>query len=352
MAKPQRFVNTCDVLQNWLQTQEPDCTFHGETAEDFDRWKAAFGHHYRRCIGAFPERVPLNLEIVSEEDQGSYVRQKVLYDSSPGVTVPAYVLVPKDVKLAERRPAILAAHGHGHGKDDICGVTREKGEAESTGGIDQLNYEYAVGAVTHGYVVIAPDWCPFGERRPPETFIRQGRDPCNVMDMCWRYFGRPLINQNIWDGMRAVDVLTEHRHVDPDRIGVIGLSYGGTMSTHLLANDERIRVGVVSGYISTVRGDALTDRGNGNTCGAQHVPNLLLHGDIPDVLGLAVPKPVLFEMGEKETCFYYPDMKKAYDYLRTMYVAAGYEDHIDSDVHPNDHMWSGRKAWDWLQTWL
>lgn len=352
MASGKRYVNLFDVLQFWLKNWEPDCEFDGTTPEDYKRWRMSFARHYRRCLGRWPEKVPLNLEVVSEEDKGDYVRRKVYYNSSFGVTVPAYVLEPKGLRKGQRLPAILAAHGHGHGKDDICGVTREQSDAEAVKGVEQLNYEYAIAAVRHGYVVIAPDWCPFGERRPPDSFVRQGRDPCNVMGMCWQYFGRPLLTQNVWDGMRAVDILVQHPNVDPRRIGVIGLSYGGTMSTHLLVNDRRLRAGVVSGYISTVRGDALTTRGQGNTCGAQHVPQLLLHGDIPDVLGLAVPKPVLFEMGEKETCFHYPDMKKAYGYLRRIYHAAGYPDRIAADVHPNDHMWSGRKAWDWLKKWL
>jgi poly(3-hydroxybutyrate) depolymerase len=218
--------------------------------------------------------------------------------------------------------------------------------------VHDLNYAYALEAVRRGYVVMAPDWCPFGERRPPDLWSRVGRDPCNVTNMGWQYFGRPLLTQNIWDAMRAVDVLMGHANVDRRRVGVIGLSYGGTMATHLLVNDRRIRAGVVSGYISTLRGDALNMRGKGNTCGAQHVPGLLLHGDLSDVLGLAAPKPVLFEMGRKETCFHFPDMMRAYRRVERIYRAAGAMDRIGKDVHPNDHMWSGRKAWDWLGKWL
>jgi dienelactone hydrolase len=289
---------------------------------------------------------------VERVDKGDYVREKVLYDSSPAVTVPAYLLVPKGLGPREKRPALLTAHGHGNGKADICGVTREKGPDASVQTVDALNYEYAVAAVRRGYVVIAPDWCPFGERRPPEWWSRVGRDPCNVTNLAWQYFGLNLITQNIWDGMRGIDVLVAHANVDPRRIGVIGLSQGGTMSTHLLINERRIRAGVVSGYISTVRGDALNERGKGNTCGAQHVPGLLRHGDIPDMLGIAVPKPILFEIGKQEACFHYPDMMKAYRHLRRIYKAADALDRIDADIHPHGHLWSGKKAWNWLEKWL
>lgn len=351
MAKTRRNVNLYDVLEHWRATWKPDCAFTGETENDYRAWRKRFSRHYRRCLGPWPEKVPQRLTVTNTVDRGDHLRKRVLFDSCAGVTVPAYLLAPKGIGRRERRPGLLAAHGYGNGKDDICGVTREQGDPEQIATIDELNYEYALDAVRRGYVVIVPDWCPFGERRPPAEWIRDpGRDACNVTNLSWLYFGRPLLTQSIWDGMRAVDVLVKHPNVDPRRIGVIGLSQGGTMSTHLLINERRIRTGVVSGYISTVRGDALSRRRGGgvNTCGAQHVPSLLLHGDIPDMLGLAVPKPVLFEMGRNETCFHYPDMERAYRHLRRIYRAAGHSDRIAKDVHPHDHRWSGKKAWDWL----
>jgi hypothetical protein len=124
------------------------------------------------------------------------------------------------------------------------------------------------------------------------------------------------------------------------------------MTTHLVVNDRRLKAAVVSGYISTVRGDALGERGKGNTCGAQHVPGLLLHGDIPDVLGLAAPKPVLCEMGTEEACFHFPDMKKAYNHLRRIYRAAGCPERVSCQTFPTGHRWRGEKAWTWMEQWL
>jgi len=353
MTRPnERPVNLYLVLKGWLRNWKPDCAFSGRTRAEFEAWRARFRRHYRRCLGPWPERVPLRVKVLERVERDDHIREKIIYDSSPGVTVPAYVLVPRGLRKNDKRPGILAAHGHGNGKDDVVGVTREKGASAALAKVERLNYEYGLEAVRRGYVVIAPDWCPFGERRPPDAWVRPGRDACNITDLAWRYFGRPLLTQSIWDGMRAVDVLCARPEVDRRRLAVIGLSQGGTMSAHLLINDRRLRTGVVSGYLSTVRGDALTDRGKGNTCGAQHVPGLLRHGDIPDMLGLACPKPVLFEMGRRETCFHFPDMDRAYRHLRGIYRAAGALDRLARDVHDNDHRWSGRKAWAWLAKWL
>jgi len=352
LRRVERSTNAYDSLQLWCQQWQPDCAFRGRTRLDFLTWRRAFWQHYRRCLGPWPEPVPLRVKVMKEKDCGNHVRRKIIYDSTWGVTVPAYLLVPKGLRRHERRPGILAAHGHGAGKMDVVGVTREVGDKAMIARMERLRYEYGLEAVRRGYVVIAPDWCPFGERRPPDWWVRPGRDACNITDLAWLYFGRPLIAQNIWDGMRAVDVLAAHPNVDQRRLAVIGLSQGGTMAAHMLINDRRLRTGVVSGYLSTIRGDALNDRGRGNTCGTQHVPGLLLHGDIPDMLGLAVPKPVLFEMGRKETCFHFPDMASAYRHLQRIYRAAGFPERISCDIHPHDHQWHGDKAWPWLERWL
>ena len=353
MATPRRRVNLYDVLVHWLETWEPDCAFSGKTRKDYAEWRRKFSRHYRRALGPWPEETPLRLSVVRSTDKGDHLRKKILFDSSPGVTVPAYLLIPKGLRRGERRPGLVAAHGHGGGKDDVVGVSRETRDKEKVAWVEQLNYEYGLHAVQRGYVVIAPDWCPFGERRPPKAWSREPeRDPCNVTDMAWLYFGRPLLTQSIWDGMRAVDVLAAHPNVDPRRIGVIGLSQGGTMATHLLINDRRVRAGVISGYCNTLRGNVLRIRNSMRTCGAQHVPGLLLHGDVPDMQGLIAPKPTLFEMGRRETCFYFPDMNRAYQHVAGIYKAAGCADRIGRDVHPHDHRWSGVKAWDWLARWL
>lgn len=194
VEKLRGYVNAFDVIKNWCKHWKPDCSFAGKTKNEFEEWRKRFRTHYRRCIGRFPQKVPLRARTVERVDRGSYVRERVIYDSSPGISVPAYILIPKAVKRGERRSGILAAHGHGGGKDDICGVTREKSGGEN---IQRLNYEYALEAVERGYVVIAPDWCPFGQRRPPDWWSRSPRDACNIVNLAFQYFGLTLLAQNV-----------------------------------------------------------------------------------------------------------------------------------------------------------
>ena len=76
----------------------------------------------------FPDPVDPDPAVIEVVDEGAYRREKVIFDSERDMSVVAYVLVPNDLPPGERRPAILAAHGHGHGKDEVCGIGH--GEAE------------------------------------------------------------------------------------------------------------------------------------------------------------------------------------------------------------------------------
>jgi len=343
-------VNAYDSIQAMARTFLPELAFTGHTEADYQTWRARFLAAYQSCIGPWPQPVEASVQITEDVDSGKYRRLKLYYDSSPCVTVPAYLLIPTDLTTGEKRPGILAAHGHGGGKDDVVGINH--GDPEDADRIGRTNYDYARQAAERGYVVIAPDWLPFGERRPPDLWTRASRDPCNVVGMAWAYFGYTLLAQNIWDGMRAVDILASRPEVDASRLGVLGLSYGGTMTTHLAINDPRLKVAIISGYLSSVRGDAITMRGKGNFCGAQHVPQLLRYGDIAEMAGLIAPKPLLVEAGQKDDCFIIEDARQAFQCTKAIYDAAGCSDRLAYDEHPGEHSWHGVAAWEWLERWL
>ena len=210
---PNRYLSPYESVLKWSQSEKPELSFVGKTFKDYTDWRKKFKKRLLELQGKTPERVPLNPELVESTDMGTYVREKVIIDSYRYNSIPAYVLVPKD-KSSEKRPAILAAHGHGRGKADVCGVVKDKAEYEKY--VEPLNYDYAVQFAEKGYVVIAPDWRGFGERSSPEEWVRSGRDPCNVNYMAYGYMGYHMLTLQIWDGMRIIDYLQSRREVDKE----------------------------------------------------------------------------------------------------------------------------------------
>lgn len=337
-----RYLSPYETVHAWIENETPELAFTGSTYHDWVRWREAFDRRLREHLGRMPAPVPLDPEVLERVDCGDYVREKVVYDTERYASVPAYVLLPKDQRPGEKRPGILAAHGHGRGKADICGVADTPQEYAER--VQALNYDYACQWARRGYVVVAPDWRGFGERSSPAEWVRVGRDPCNVNYMAEGYRGYHLLALQIWDGLRTVDYLQSRPEVDPERLGVCGLSFGGTMTTYLAALEPRLKVACISGYLSTIKGDAIGMRGLANFCGAQYMPGLLILGDIPEVAGLIAPKPLVVEMGEQDTCFVIDDMKRAYAQLQRIYAAAGAADRLHADIHPGGHVWSGRVA--------
>ena len=307
----------------------------------FDDWKKAFREKIVELLKPFPEPVPLDLEVIEERKitkfdgkvPFTYIQQKIVYNTEQFASCIAYLLKPETLTSGKKYPAILVAHGHGAGKDQMVGLD----PSTITKKNKIPNFEAtAVHLVKEGFIVIAPDWRPFGERKLNAKYTRKGRDPCNITYLSFGYFGYHLLALNIYDAMRTIDVLQTLPFVDWSRIGMIGKSYGGTMTSYTTALDDRIKAAVISGYLSTLE-DAFSMRGLGNYCGAQYMPGLLEWGDIPDVIGLIAPKPLLIEAGENDTCFAFDDATKAYNRLQEIYKASGAPDNLSRDTAPVGH---------------
>jgi len=333
------------LMKDWIEEHlntPPVLSCTARNPEEFWAWQQAFRRRIRRALGPFPEAVPLHPKILERTDCGSYLREKVIFESEPAMAVLAWVLTPKGLKKGEKRPALLCSHGHGPGKDPVVGIN-EKGES-----CDDYQHRHGLRFAERGYVVIAPDWRGFGERRDSDPWDRNGCAGCNVRALAAGHFGYSLLALQIHDGMRCVDYLLTKPEVDGRRIGCVGVSFGGTMTTYLTALDRRIRVGVISCYLSTIANGLL----RGNFCGVDFLPDLPLFGDIPDVALLAAPKPLLAEVGEFDTCYQVNDADIACERIRKGYEAVGVPERFAVDRFPGKHEFSGRMAFDWFDRWL
>jgi dienelactone hydrolase len=322
---------TAQQATAYLIQQEPPLRFRGQTRLDWEQWRAKFAEAIRTQLGPWPEKVPLRPEVVEVVQCEGYRREKIVFDSDAFSSVPAYVLIPDGLAPGERRRAILYAHGHGIGKAGAVGLPGPNGETD--GGYQKA---MAVQLVRQGYVVIAPDWRPFGERKDEPEWVRvPTRDNCNVAYMAYGYWGYHMLALNVNDARRCLDYLETRPEVNPDGFGMIGCSYGGTMTTYTSALEDRIVAANIVCYLSTLR-DALQDR-MGNFCGAQYMPGLRKYGDIADVAGLIAPRPLMIQAGERDTCFVIEDVMEAYAHLQRIYAAAGASANLELDRFDGEH---------------
>jgi dienelactone hydrolase len=169
-------------------------------------------------MGTLPgadKRVPLELEIHKTEKLSGLTRSRISYASEQGHRVPAYLLVPDELKSPA--PALLSLHGTSGGRGRTAGV----GEPYSP---------YSLEPAKQGYVTIAPDYVTLGD---------------NLVDPIQMGYASGTMKA-IWDHMRAVDVLESLPEVDNTSIGVIGLSLGGHNALFSAAFDNRLKAVVTS----------------------------------------------------------------------------------------------------------
>jgi dienelactone hydrolase len=306
------------------------------TPTDVEAWRARTRARFDALLGAHPEAVPLDVETTEEVDCGSYTRSRVVFDTEATMSVPAYLLVPHARRDAPPGPAVLAVHGHGAGKALVCGI--EPGGAGD---------DYAHALASLGYVVLAPDLRGFGER---SDWMPADKYECDWNLVCATMAGVVPLERNLWDLGRALDVLCAHPLVDPTRVGVAGLSYGGTCSLFLAALDERIRVAVVSGYLSSWRAAHTVPW---NMCGSQVMPGQLGEIEHVDIAALIAPRPLLVESGTDDLIFPVASARATVERLRGVYAGMGAPgDAVVHYVFEGEHQWRGAEVPAFLERWL
>jgi dienelactone hydrolase len=340
VAIDRRSYSTLNYLRQVANANRPALAFSATDRAGWLAWHEELATRLSRLLGSFPrERIDLDVETIASERGDGYVREKIVFQSEPGVSVPAYLLIPDRQVRQPPGPAILCLHGHGRGKLDVVGIVDSPAQRHIS--IVSHNYNYAHQLAQRGYVVLAPDARTFGERAP-------GGETCTWMATAVLLLGKTLVGMRVWDAMRAVDVLRTRPEVDPGRIGCVGLSWGGTHTIYTTALDPRIKVAVVSGYFGSFE-DMLIERG---CCPCQYVPNILTVADLVDVVGLIAPRPLLIENGTEDSLYTTDIVASEFEKLKRVYAVAGVADHVALDMFPGAHRWNGVLAYEWLERWL
>jgi len=339
-----RHFGMTEYWSNRAKRWQPRMTFRGEGPEAWKAWREEALAKLLELLGEFPEPVDLAAEVEYAVPDGELIRERVVFDSEEFASVPCVVLRPKDMPANRANAAIICCNGHpvSLGKDPVAGV---RSEPEHDEAIARMNYNYGEQLAKAGFLTIMPELRGFGERN--DTFGR--RDACDINYVKGSILGIYPQTLNIWDIKRCVDYLETREEVDPGRIGMMGLSYGGTMTALTAAIEPRIKAADVSGYINSFRGFGLE---RGNFCGSQVFPEVFKYFDTHDIAGLIAPRPLLVEMAIYDDCFRIEDLLKGYEGVKRIYEAAGAGDHLDSDVFPGPHAFAGNKAFDFFKTYL
>jgi dienelactone hydrolase len=311
----------------------------------WDTWRVAFRARLRERLGGLPtEQAPARFTAAPPTTHNGYQRTYIEYESAPSVIVPAWLLVPTELTIPA--PAVIAVHGHGYGVDDVVGINADGTERSELHGYHQ---NFALALCRRGMIVLAPELRGFGRRREPQD---QAQSPetssCRAAAWWGIMLGKPLLGSRVWDVLRGIDLLQQLGEVNPQRIGIMGISGGGAVALLAAALDQRLQAAVISGYFCTFRDSILALQ----HCACNYVPGLLADAEMYDIAGLIAPRPLLIEAGTEDHIFPLPGVLEAYERVHTAYAALGATDRIDKDVFAGGHQINGVQAYPFLRRWL
>ncbi|MCL2647381.1 MAG: prolyl oligopeptidase family serine peptidase [Phycisphaerales bacterium] len=331
----------------------PKYRFNGKTKADWQSWTKKLHAAAVNTLGIMPKKVPLNPEIIAEWTEDGLIKRRLYFDVEENLSVVAYLFRPKNAKQNEKLPAILCCHGHGpYGKESVMGNRATPAHRDD---IARTNYDYGLQMAKAGFVTIAIDWRGFGERddrRKPHyrnLIDEEHGDPCTLNYERSTILGMTLLGMDIHDGSCALDYLCSQSFVDPARIGCMGLSFGGTMTTWMSIYDKRIKAADIICYSDRFADFCIRDA---NACGSQVTPGLFVLCDVSDLQGLVAPRPLLIEIGIHDDCFLIDSSMSCYRELEKIYKAAGLSDRLELDLFEGGHRWGANKSVAFFKRWL
>jgi len=178
-----------------------------------------------------PRPSPLKVRTVKVDRKEGYRIEKFIFDNGVDSQVPGYIAIPEG--RPGRLPAILTMHGHGSSKENMFGY-------------EPTSQNVAEMLARRGYVVLGIDNYFNGERKGAGPageveVMARGSDQEMSLFKLNLWLGRTLWGMMLRDEQIALDYLASRPEVDPNRIGVQGMSMGSTRAWWLAAIDDRIK---------------------------------------------------------------------------------------------------------------
>ncbi|MEQ8813020.1 MAG: acetylxylan esterase [Imperialibacter sp.] len=254
------------------------------------------------------EKSALNVKVTGTTQQEGYRIEKLYFESLPGLYVRANLYIPDSIKAP--RPAILYVCGHSP--------------------TQKAHYQaHPIKFAQLGFVCLITETIQFGEV--------QGHHwgPYSKGWFNWYSRGYNPAGVELWNAIRAIDLLSERPEVDADKIGVTGISGGGSQSWYIAAADPRIKaVAPVCGG-ATLK-DHVFNRTVDGHCDCM-MPNNLYGRDFADIGALIAPRPLLIAQANQDEMYKIESVRELESKAQKMYDLYGKPDNISLVETPGGH---------------
>lgn len=250
-----------------------------------------------------------------------YQIKKLRFEAVPGLWVPALLYEP--TKLEGKMPVFLNVNGH-----------------DGAGKAAPYKQIRCINMAKRGIIALNLEWFGMGQLKGPGFTHYK----LNQLDLC----GTSGVAPFFLAMKRGLDILLEHKHADPTRVGVAGLSGGGWQTIFFSSLDTRVTLAnPVAGYSSFItRIHNYSDLGDSE----QTPVDLAATGDYAHLTAMLAPRVALLTYNEKDNCCFaaphaLPPLRLV---ARSSFQAAGkpenLHDHVNYDPGTHNFERDNREA--------
>ena len=247
-----------------------------KSAADIEAYQRAQRETMLAQLGDFPERTSLEPKIVGTIRREGFRIEKVIFQSQPQHHITANLYLPDG---QGPYPGVIVSSGHSR-----------------TGKTADYNQRFGIAMAQNGIAALCYD--PIGQGERSQVLNDSGKPAVEATTE--EHFlvgsgsilvGRNTATYRIWDAMRALDYLESRTDIDKSRLGMMGCSGGGTLTSYTMALDDRIFCAAPACYITTFSHliSTLGPQDSEQNIYAQ----LALGLDQPDYILMRAPKPTL-----------------------------------------------------------
>lgn len=277
-------------------------------------------------LGEMPPLFTPEVTLLKRYARDGCVVEHLAFDNGAGARVYGYLLLPPELRAPA--PAILYHHMHGN-KYDL--------------GKDELFQDWLIegvmpgpALVRAGYVVLAVDAYCFGERTSlgPAGDAERGAATEQALFKHFVWQGMRLWGMMVRDDLLALNYLLSRPEVDPNRVGVTGMSMGGSRTTWLCALDDRPQALVPVAQMTRYADFAAT--GQYNLHGIYYyLPGMIKSGlDMEHLVALAAPCPQCVLIGDSDPLSPLEGIYKVKRYAEDIYGQYGESAIVQFDITP------------------
>ena len=308
-----------------------------QTPEQIAEYQTRLRGLFIERLGGFPEKTSLDARTISAIETDGYRIENVIFSSQPNHHVTANLYLPA---TGGPVPGVVVASGHSR-----------------TGKTADYNQRFGIMMAKHGMAALCYD--PIGQGERSQVLGADGQPQFGstttehfLMGVGSTLVGRNTATYRVFDAMRAIDYLASRDEIDSGRIGFTGCSGGGTLTSYVMALDERVTCAAPACYLTTFRRLIETI---GPQDSEQNIYGQLAFGmDHPDYVIMRAPRPTLISSTTSD----FFDIQGSWDNYRQakrIYGLLGHPERVDLVEMPGDH---GVKPQNlatiahWMKRWL